>query len=386
MAHFDFIETLPAPPEAVWPFLTDPALMNRWSLASVEGVSEGDGGGFGTVGARRQVRLRFGPRTERLNEVIFDADPPRRIEYRVIPNAFVRAHRGEITLSPAPEGSMLRWVVEMEFSLAPFDALATRIVLPDLRRSLGLMRDVVAGAKPPPTPASRKTSPIDETYVLPALLNEAEATLAAQRDLAAEYEQKGDPKRWFTRLYAITTECMIEAFLARAVLHRGWLLRLIPLFHAYYVDNIRRFTGELPGSPEAHWEKALRRTHAGDAASQLLQGIRMGMIAHIEEDLPRTLARVYVDHYADKCEYRRFMADYLLLGPILEEPASRMLPLLPRELLPWRFRIAEAMTPDVVRRLVRIRDGYDVPGRRLDAFGRGERIASLMLEERRRIG
>ena len=58
--HLALERVLPASPAAVWPYLTDPALMNRWSSARIGGVDPGDGGGYGAVGALRRVRLPVG--------------------------------------------------------------------------------------------------------------------------------------------------------------------------------------------------------------------------------------------------------------------------------------------------------------------------------------
>src|SRR5829696_9644490 len=93
-------QRLPAAPELVWRFVTEPEEMNAWSLAPVRGIDPGDGGGFGSVGALRHVKL---PRPlPGITEVIEVAEPPHRLVYRVVGTRAVRYHRGEIRLEPEP--------------------------------------------------------------------------------------------------------------------------------------------------------------------------------------------------------------------------------------------------------------------------------------------
>ena len=113
----------------------------------------------------------------------------------------------------------------------------------------------------------------------------------------------------------------------------------------------------------------------GAPRERFVRGLRAAVRAHIEDDLPRALADVYRDHYRGRCDYGRFQGDYLMLQRALEEPAVPFLPTVPRELLPWGFRVAERVTPEAIRRFIRIRDEYDVPTRRREAFARGRALA-----------
>ena len=62
--------TLDAPPAAVWPHLMLPARMNAWSLAEISLDDPGEGGRGDAVGTVRSVRVRSGPTTSVLREVI----------------------------------------------------------------------------------------------------------------------------------------------------------------------------------------------------------------------------------------------------------------------------------------------------------------------------
>jgi len=52
--------------------------------------------------------------------------------------------------------------------------------------------------------------------------------------------------------------------------------------------------------------------------------------AHIEENLPRSLAEVYFSHYKDPCGYGRFRGDYLPMAPLFKEAGERNLSDVPR--------------------------------------------------------
>lgn len=370
--RIDLTQRVEAPPAAVWPFLTDPAYMNRWSLARIEPVAAGDGGRFDAVGTWRRVFVRGPLGDQRLDEAVVAAEAPRRFEYRVVPDAMIVAHRGVITLAPEGEGTLVRWTVDMRLAFRALEHVAARVVRPQLAESLAAMAECARGA-PPGDP--RADGFVDDGD-LAALERGARETLAAQRAVADALDAADDPRRWFTRLYAFTTEAILGAYERGDVVHRAWLLRLVPRFHAYYFDNLARARGAADGAPEAHWVAAFRAMREGAPQERFVRGLREGVRAHIEDDLPRALADVYRESYRGRCDYGRFQGDYLLLQKALEEPAVKFLPLVPKALLPWGFRVAERVTPEAVRRFVRIRDEYDVPTRRREAFARGGRLAA----------
>lgn len=370
--RIDLTQRVETRPAAVWPYLTDPALMNRWSLARIEPVAAGDGGRFDTVGAWRRVFVRGPVGAQRLEEAVVASDFARRFEYRVVPDAMIAAHRGVITFAPDGDGTIVRWVVDLALAFGALEHVAVRVVRPQLVKSLATMAACARGA----TPVEERKDAFTDAADLAALERGARDTLAEQHAIADELSRSDDPRRWFTRLYAFTTEAILGAYERGDVVHRAWLLRLVPRFHAYYFENLARARGTLAGSPEAHWQRAFSAMTNGSPRGRFVRGLREAVRAHIEDDLPRALADVYRASYRDRCDYARFQGDYLLLQKALEEPALKFLPLVPKALLPWGFRVAEAVTPEVVRRFVRIRDEYDVPTRRREAFSRGGKLVA----------
>jgi len=370
--RIELTQEVAAAPAAVWPLLTDPAEMNRWSLARIDPVSPGDGGRCDTVGTWRRVTVRNPLGAQRLDEAVVAVDAPRRFEYRVVPDAMITGHRGVITLDPTPAGTLVRWTVDLHLAFPVMERAAVRVVRPQLAESLAAMARCARGAP--------ERAPWPDPFVddgdEEALLREARAVLEGQRAVAAELEAADDPRRWFTRLYAFTTEAILGAHARGDVAHGRWLLRLVPRFHAYYFDNLARARGAGEGSPEPHWQRAFRAMEEGPPRARFVAGLRAAVQAHIEDDLPRALADVYRGHYRGRCDYGRFQGDYLMLQRALEEPAVPFLPTVPRALLPWGFRVAERVTPESIRRFVRIRDEYDVPARHREAFARGAALAA----------
>jgi len=98
--------------------------------------------------------------------------------------------------------------------------------------------------------------------------------------------------------------------------------------------------------------------------------------AHIEEDLRRALAEGWRDHFAGRCDYARFRADYLLMAPVFRTAADRLLDEMPPALLPAWLRLARRALPPELQDALTNRRSYDVPRRRLEAFERGGRLAA----------
>lgn len=370
-------QSLPAPPSVVWLFLTDPARMNAWSLARVDPVSPGDGEDPGGVGALRRITIHAPGRDVSFEEVIEHADPVRRLVYRVVRGLPIRAHRGEITLQGEGARTRLRWDVSFEL-LVPGADLAARVVLQgQLRRSLLALACAVRGACEPALPGPGF---VDDLHELPALDREAERVLCEQRTLADRLAQARDPKYWFTRVYQYVTEAQLEGCREGRVTHCAWVMRLISRFHAYYTENLRRWMGELPGLAESHWQLAFREMESGaagrrGAGARTVRGLLSGVAAHIEDDLPRALAEVYRRHYAGRCSYVRFRADYLLMAGVFQRASERLIAEMPRGFIPLLY--LRALTPMLPLELQDeiLNRYYDVPRRRRQAFDRGERLS-----------
>jgi uncharacterized protein YndB with AHSA1/START domain len=374
---------LPAPPSAVWPFLVEPELMNRWSEARIELVATGDGEEASAIGTLRTVTIRAWRSQTQLLEVIEHSEPGRRLVYRVISGIPARYHRGEITLHPDGDGTQLRWDVRFRFPLPGMAKVASLVLQRQLNNSMKALAREVAGA---PTTVLAPASPeVDDSAELPALFAAAEATLLEQRNLADRLSQDGDPKSWFVRVYEYVTEEQLKACRDGLFTHPGWVLRLIPRFHHYYLQSLQRFMGESAGECEQHWWSSFR---AMDRASRWKRrsglesigyGIARGMQAHIEEDLPRTLAEIYVWHYRDQCRYARFRADYLIMGNIFRAAASKIMKELPPGAKPLPFRVYDRLMLQEVKDALMARLYYDIARERRKAFERGERLVNLMM-------
>lgn len=372
--------SIAAPPSAVWRHLTDPALHNTWSLARMRLVSLGDADACDTVGAYRLVTVASPAGPARLFEVIEHSAPPvddaaGRLVYRVTRGPqLLRAHRGEIALAPTARGTDLAWRVHAELVVPGVGALARRDLRAQLDRSLRALERVAAAAPAVPLSPPRAFRDADPAPLLAAIA----PILDEQRALADELAASGDPKAWFARVYQYVTEGQLAAIAAGTVTHAEWALRLIPRFHHYYVSNLRAWRRGAHGETETPWalafsfaESARRRPRAERVLGALLLGVR----AHIDEDLPRALAEVYLAHFASRCSYARFRADYLLMAPIFRTAADRLLAELPRALVPWSIRAARAALPAELQDALTNRRAYDVPTERLEAFERGHRLA-----------
>jgi hypothetical protein len=371
---------LPASPAAVWPLLTDGEQINRWSLARVRRIDPGDGGAPGSVGELREVTIRALGRPVRIEEVIELSLPPAQLGYRVVHGGGLAGHHGRISVEETAGGSVLRWEVEFHAAVPGADPIMARLLRGQLERSLGALAEVSRGAPAVPLPPTRI---LDEDSALPGLYAEAEAILAEQRALADRLQAAGDPKRFFARVYQYVTEHQLRDCRAGAPRHPAWVLRLIPRFHYYFAENLRRWLDPGAGRIEAHWRSAFVAMEGaprwfGSAFKGALFGLAKGVQAHIEEDLPRTLAEIYVWHYRARCDYGRFRADYALMADLFREAAERLSPEIPRQGVPLWVRLVGDRLPRAAREALTARRFYDIPRQRRRAFQRGERLAALL--------
>lgn len=363
-----FERSLPCAPERAFPLLTEADRMNLWSTARIESRSPGDGGHPAGVGALRTVTL---PRGGRLEEVVLESEPPRRFVYRVLGGAPVRHHEGRIELAPEPGGTRLTWTVDLEFPVRGLARVARRLIAPELERSLDALVQVARRARSCRLP---EPGEIDDDGVIDQLYADALAIRARQRRLAERYRVVNDPRYWFTRVYAHVTDRQVAGCRSGRFRHPGWVLRLIPPFHRYYEDAL--LAEDRGVACETHWAQAFRaaRRFRLGQFHRAVEAIRLGMRAHIEDDLPRTLAEVWLTHYRGRCDYVRFRGDYLIMGPIFREAGDRML----REMAPFdrplRWYLSDGLVPPELRDWWTIRTWYDIPGRRRQAFERGERL------------
>ena len=364
--------------EAVWPLLTDPARMNEWSEAPVRALAPGDGGRMDGVGALRRV-LAPGPTGEvRLLEVIEASEPPHRLVYRVVNGpSMVKEHRGEQTLERLPAGgTRLRWEVRIELHVGAAEALVRSSLVPSLERSLDVLARLARDAAPEPVRGARELSAVDTT----PLLREARAILEAQGQLAIELREANDPKWAFARVYELVTEAQLEHLAAGRVRHPEWVLHLVPRFHHYYTTNLEAWRGGRRLDVELPWAQSFAAAESADGGARALAlGLGLGVRAHIEEDLPRALADVWITHFRERCDYARFRADYLSMGDIFEVAGERLLRELPAGVLPGWMRAMRAILPKPARDALTNANAYDVPRARRMAFERGARLAAWKL-------
>ena len=380
-------QQLHVPAAAAWRFLVDPEKMNLWSDANIALLAPGDADEPGGVGAMRRVTIRTLGRETAFDEVIEVSEPPHRLVYRVVRGLPIRDHRGEITLVDEPSGgSRLTWTVDAEFLVPGMDAGAGMVLRSQLQSSLRTLARVSRGGPRAPV-ALVQPKRIDAELDLEPLWAEAKDILERQRKLAQRLREEGDPKAWFTRVYVLVTENQIALCRSGKVAHPAWVLRLIPRFHHYYVDNLLRARGERPGHAEEHWRHAFRgmeraRRRMSDQGMAVVWGILRGAEAHIEEDLPRALADVYIEDYADVCSYARFRADYVLMAGVFRDAGQRIVDEMPKSYVPAPLRYLFPVLPLELKDAVFNRSYYDVPRARLKAFERGSRLVTWRRGER----
>ena len=383
--HFE--QPLAVPAERGWPFISDPEYLNRWSTAQVRTIYLGDDDEPGAVGALRQLRVPARPRAAVFDEVIEHADRPHRFVYRVVGQRTVRYHRGEITLRPEAEGCRLVWDVEYVLAYPGLASILQRILEPQLTASLLRLAEVAPEGGPGSPPvATGSAGPPDESDQLPALLAEAEAVEEEQRELADRLAEAGDGRHWFARIYEYVTASFLETCRAAdsTVTHRGWALRLVPRFHRYWTQNILAATGDRQGRVEDHWQAAFTAIQSAvepgaRSAIAFWTGLVEGARAHIEGDLARVLADVYLDHYVDACRYARFRADFLLLAPVFSRAWDRLAGQVPaRYFPPWMRVVDRVLPPEAIEALLARQFWDPVPPRRL-AFERGRELVEFSL-------
>ncbi len=359
-------QELPCTPEVAWLYVTSPSHMARWSLAAVRPLDVGDGGGMDCVGALREVSIQTALSRTAFTEVIEHAERPERLVYRVIQGLPVRYHRGEITLRPTGPGhTLLRWQVNADFLWPGAKSVARPLLEKQLRESLQQLARCVRPepVAPPPAPRGR----VEEQH-LPSLYTEASLCLDEQHQTADEQQARGDPKYLLTRAHQYITEEQLTRCQGGQLTHEGWVLRLIAHSHADYFDNLRAWQAGHPERTTPAWAEAFRAMDASPG-----RGLLLGLRAHVEGDLPRALTEVYRAHYATRCDFVRFRADFLLMGDLFRGVSERLLSAFPRGTLPPFLRVLRAVAPDPVREAYLSARYYDVRQRYREAFERAAR-------------
>lgn len=376
-----------APARVAWAYLCVPELMNQWSGAHISLKAPGEGGHAGGPGARRKVRVHAGGRELVLDEVIRDARPPHLLVYQVVNGFPLRSHLGKIHLDERDGGCSLRWDVDFDFVGPGTGRLVARVLRSQLERSLDALQTLLS--RPNVGAAIELPTFSDVPGPTPEDWQRAEAVLAAQEAHAAELDARADAKRLFAHVYGDVSAGILRASREGRFTYPAWPLRLVPVFHDYYWRNYQRWCGTEKGAVESHWRRAFQVAENGSrrypgADGQLLSGFVLSAHAHIESDLPRSLAEVYVDHFAEDCDYVRFRGDYFCMGQIFLDSSRKLQSLIPSEFIPlWAKTVRELMPEEFVQALI-YRRSYDLPKERRAAFRRGAEIAEVLLRRRER--
>lgn len=120
MQRLEIRRTIDASESALWRVLDDSSSWPRWtSIDSFELVSPAGDDGLG------EIRLfHSGRRTMR--EQIVERTPNRRLVYTLLAGLAVRDYRADITLSPAVEGTEVRWVTTFRTRVPGMGRMYTR--------------------------------------------------------------------------------------------------------------------------------------------------------------------------------------------------------------------------------------------------------------------
>ena len=104
-------QTAHAPPEVVWSLLGDVTVYPQWGPGRKAGDrSEGDAAANGKGAVYwLEGSKRYGFRFPVSVEEILDVEPGKRLAYTVLRGIPVRNYRAEVTLTPSPEGTIIRW-------------------------------------------------------------------------------------------------------------------------------------------------------------------------------------------------------------------------------------------------------------------------------------
>jgi uncharacterized protein YndB with AHSA1/START domain len=105
-----------AAPEAVWALVADATRYPQWgpwSAAGYRGTAEHTPGAVYWLRSATRAYGRYVTTVERVEEI----DQGRRVVYTVLGGIPVRAYRAEITLTPVPDGTRIRWTATWDKTL-----------------------------------------------------------------------------------------------------------------------------------------------------------------------------------------------------------------------------------------------------------------------------
>ena len=141
MTRVVFTRQLPIGVGLAWDLLTDPHLMNRWSVAP---VSPKPGGDPQQPGGTRVVHVRRLGVPLPLHETVIETDPPHRFRYQVRPNVLVKSHIAEQRLTSTPDGSSLTWEVTISSWVPGLMRVLVGLMRRQLESSLDRLVEIAA--------------------------------------------------------------------------------------------------------------------------------------------------------------------------------------------------------------------------------------------------
>ena len=153
--HVEAEQTTQAAPEIVWALVSDATTYPQWGpwrkadYRSLGGLSPHGKGAVYRLQSSRRYGLRYPVSVER----ILDAEEGRRLAYTVVKGIPVRNYRAEITLTPAADGTRIRWAATWDRTLAGrLVHRSLRGLYPQIVASLAAAAEKQAGAAAGPAP------------------------------------------------------------------------------------------------------------------------------------------------------------------------------------------------------------------------------------------
>ena len=117
--HVEAEATAKASPEAVWALVSDATRYpswGPWSDGHYEKTGEESPRGVGAVQVLRSAQRYMGRHVTSV-EKILEFEEDRRLAYTVIRGIPVRNYRAEVTLTPAADGTRIRWTANWDNTL-----------------------------------------------------------------------------------------------------------------------------------------------------------------------------------------------------------------------------------------------------------------------------
>ena len=149
-------QTAHVPPEVVWSLLSDVMVYPQgpWRKGGYRSDGDAAANGKGAV-YWLQGSKRYGFRYPVSVEEVLDVDPGKRLAYTVLRGIPVRNYRAEVTLTPSPDGTLIRWGVSQSRWWHPADMSAQGAVEVRTWYCVGPADAILAHGSSPGSPGLR---------------------------------------------------------------------------------------------------------------------------------------------------------------------------------------------------------------------------------------